>query len=104
MPEEYKMPEEVAKNFVMNASFTLLDKTFMASDTWGNRDINNEGAQVCFIFDGNDEEAVNRVKDLFQKAELAGCKIPMPLGPTEWTNLYGSFTDPFGVSWMASAE
>ncbi|RIM07845.1 VOC family protein, partial [Staphylococcus cohnii] len=28
----------------------------------------------------------------------------MPLDKTEWSELYGMFNDPFGVTWMINAE
>ncbi|WP_331466719.1 glyoxalase/bleomycin resistance/extradiol dioxygenase family protein [Macrococcoides goetzii] len=103
MPEEYKMPEEVAKQFVMNAEFEILGQRFMISDSWGQREVNNEGTSVCFTFDGNDEEDVKQATDFYHKAIEAGCKEAMPLGQTEWSKLYGYFNDPFGVTWMINA-
>ncbi|MDT3995954.1 VOC family protein [Mammaliicoccus fleurettii] len=98
-PEEFQMPE----SFTMNASFKLLGKTFLCSDTWQNKDIDNEGAQACFQFNYNDENDREAVIDLFKKAEAAGCKIDMQLAEVEWSPLFGSFQDPFGVTWMANA-
>ncbi|ULG74582.1 VOC family protein [Macrococcus brunensis] len=103
MPAEYKMPDEVAKRFVMNAEFELLGERFMVSDTMGQRPVNNEGVNVCFTFDGNDAEAVEKAEAFFQQAIAAGCEETMPLGATEWTKLYGMFKDPFGITWMVSA-
>nr|WP_243720560.1 hypothetical protein [Macrococcus goetzii] len=37
MPEKYKMPEEVAKQFVINAEFEILGERLMISDSWGHR-------------------------------------------------------------------
>nr|WP_263312724.1 glyoxalase/bleomycin resistance/extradiol dioxygenase family protein [Mammaliicoccus sp. Marseille-Q6498] len=98
-PEEFKMPE----SFTMNASFKILDKTFLCSDTWQNKPIDNEGAQVCFQFNYDNVEDREAIQELFKKAEDAGCKIQMPLNKVEWSPMFGSFKDPFGVSWMANA-
>lgn len=103
-PEEFKMPEEVAKNFVMNASFEINGQTFMLSDSWGKEEVNNEGVSICFTFDGNDEDELQQAIKFYEKAVEAGCKVTMPLGETEWTKYYAMFEDPFGISWMISAE
>ena len=103
MPDEYKMPEEVAKKFVMNAEFNILGKTFMVSDTMGNEPINNEGVNVCFTFDGDNDVERERITEFFYKAIERGCEEVMPLDKTEWTDLYGMFKDPFGITWMVSA-
>ncbi|WP_414055733.1 VOC family protein [Macrococcus equi] len=103
MPEEYKMPDDIAKQFVMNAEFEILGERFMVSDTMGQREISNEGTSVCFTFDGSDEADVKAATDFFNNAVAAGCKVAMPLGPTEWSKLYGYFNDPFGVTWMINA-
>lgn len=102
-PEEFKMPEEVAKNFVMNAEFEMLGQTFMLSDSWGKKEVNNEGVSICFTFDGSNEEEVALAKGLYEKAVESGCEITMPIGETEWTKTYAMFEDPFGISWMISA-
>ncbi|WP_323704289.1 glyoxalase/bleomycin resistance/extradiol dioxygenase family protein [Mammaliicoccus sp. Dog046] len=98
-PPEFQMPE----SFTMNASFKILGKLFLCSDTWENKDIDNEGAQVCFQFDYNNEEDKAAIVDLFEKAKSAGCEMQMPLSEVEWSPMFGSFNDPFGVTWMANA-
>ncbi|WP_232508190.1 VOC family protein [Macrococcoides bohemicum] len=103
MPEKYKMPEEVAKQFVINAEFEILGERLMICDSWGQHEVNNEGISICFTFDGNNEEDVKKVKDFYHKAIEVGCKEVMPLGQTEWSKLYGYFNDPFGVTWMINA-
>lgn len=102
--EEMGMSEEEARTFVMNAEFEILGQHFMASSTWGQKEIDNEGASLCFIFDGEDAEAVNQAKDFYNGAVKAGCQVDMELGPTEWTELFGSIRDPYGITWMLSAE
>lgn len=102
--EDMKMPEELAKDFVMNAEFEILGQTFMLSDSWEKKEVNNEGAAICFTFDGSNEEEVKMATDFYQGAVDSACQITMPLGKTEWTNMYAMFTDPFGISWMISAN
>lgn len=102
--EDMKMPEEIAKDFVMNAEFEILEQTFMLSDTWEKQEINNQGANICFTFDGNNEAEIEQAKAFYNSALESGCKIIMPLGPTEWTKMYAMWDDPFGVTWMISAN
>lgn len=100
MPEEY----QVDADFTMNASFNILGETFYCSDTWKNKKIDNSGAIVTFTFDGSNEAEKEKAKAFFDKAVEAGCEVTMPLGKTEWSDFYGMFNDPFGVTWMVNAE
>ena len=84
MPEEY----QVDGDFTMHATFEILGQTFYRTHTWKNKKIANSGAIVTFF-----ENAIN-----------GGCVATMELGQTEWSPLYGMFNDPFGVTWMISAE
>ena len=102
--EQMGMDEAEAETFVMNAEFEIFDQKFLASSTWKQKEIDNEGASVCFVFDGKDTEAVHKAKTFYDQAVEAGCRVDMELGPTEWTELFASITDPYGVSWMLSAE
>ncbi|WP_411843317.1 VOC family protein [Salinicoccus sp. HZC-1] len=102
--EHMGMSLDEAENFVMNAEFEILGQHFMASSTWKQKEIDNEGASICFTFDGKDNEAVEKAKDFYGRAVEAGCKVDMELGPTEWTELFASIRDPYGISWMLSAE
>ncbi|WP_338061514.1 glyoxalase/bleomycin resistance/extradiol dioxygenase family protein [Staphylococcus ratti] len=103
LPEEYKMPKDVAKRFVMNAEFKILGETFMVSSTRDERPISNEGTNVCFTFDGSNDADVKAATDFYKRAIEAGCEETMPLGETEWSKLYGMFKDPYGVTWMINA-
>ncbi|GGB06707.1 glyoxalase/bleomycin resistance/extradiol dioxygenase family protein [Macrococcus hajekii] len=103
MPDEYKVPQEVASKFVMNAEFVLLGNRFMVSDTMGQRPVNNEGVNICFTFDANDTKEIEKATAFYNQAIEAGCEATMPLGQTEWTKLYGMFKDPYGVTWMVNA-
>lgn len=100
------MPKDKMRNpdFVMNASFTFFGQKIFCSDTWDNRDIDQSGSNLCFTFDQNNRDEVQQIKDLFARAEANGCTIDMPLEEAEWTDLFGSFTDPFGISWLLSGE
>lgn len=82
----------------MNAEFEILGQTFMLSDSWEKKEVNNEGVNICFTFDGSNEAEVAQAKDFYQSAVDAGCHVTMPIGETEWTKIYAMFDDPLGVS------
>lgn len=100
MPEEFQVPPD----FTMNASFEILGERFYCSDTWKNKKIDNSGAIVTFTFDHSNEADKAAAQAFFDKAVEAGCEVTMPLGATEWSEFYGMFNDPFGVTWMINAE
>ncbi len=102
------MPEnERPKNsneFVMNASIEVLGNVIFLSDSWGNRPVDHEGSNVSFVFDQKDKNEVAKVQAFFKNAIDLGCEETMPLAPSEWSEIFGMFTDPYGVSWMFSGE
>lgn len=102
--ESMNISEEEAKEFIMNAELEILGQAFMLSDTWGKEEVDNQGVYICFVFDGEDETEVKQAKDFYQNALDGGCEVLMPLGETEWTRIYALFKDPFGISWMISAN
>lgn len=101
-----EMPAEEKRNpdFVMNAEFRLFGQRVFCSDSWGNQPVDHAGSNLCFTFDQADPTDVSKIESLFAKAEALGCQISMPLGKSEWTDLFGMFTDPFGISWLLSGE
>lgn len=102
MPEDQR-PESPA-DFVMNASIEILGNTVYMSDSWGNTEVDHAGSNLCFVFDQHDVSEVEKVKDFYQLAIDNGCKAEMPLEASEWSELFGLFIDPYGVSWMFSGE
>lgn len=102
--EEMGMSQEDAESFVMKAEFEVLGQKFMVSTTWEKKEIDNSGANVTFVFNTSNQEDYDTVKQFYRKAIEAGCVADMEEGPTEWTEYFASFKDPFGVSWMISGE
>ncbi|MEY8371182.1 VOC family protein [Aerococcaceae bacterium 50-4] len=102
MPEDErpKNPNE----FVMNASIEVLGNQIFLSDTWGNKEVDHGGSNLSFVFDQHDENEVAQVKSFFKNAIDLGCEETMPLSPSEWSELFGMFKDPYGISWMFSGE
>ncbi|WP_153831916.1 VOC family protein [Fundicoccus ignavus] len=100
MPEEERLNSE----FVMNASFTMFDRLIYCSDSWGNQPVDHAGSNLCFTFDQNNDDDIAQIELLFAKAEELGCEITMPLEAVEWSERFGMFRDPFGVTWLLSGE
>lgn len=100
------MPDEELANseFVMNASFTMFDQLIYCSDSWGNQPVDHAGSNLCFTFDQNNDEDIAQIELLLAKAEELGCEITMPLEAVEWSERFGMFRDPFGVTWLLSGE
>lgn len=101
---ESDMPESVDKDFVMHAEIEVLGHPFYISSTWENNPINNEGAMVCFTFNPDDAVEKEKIMAFYQKAVDAGVQVDMPMEETEWTSMFASFKDKYGVSWMLSGE
>jgi len=90
--------------FVMNASFTIFGNFIYLSDSWGNQAVDHDGSNLCFAFDQDDADEVDKVKAFFENAIANGCEVLMPLSPTEWSNIFGMFKDPYGITWMFNGE
>ena len=100
---EFKdVPAEVKENFVMNAEIEILGHGFYISDTWNGRDINNEGAMMAFVFDLETER--EQMVSFYEQAVASGVDVQMPMDETEWTSMFASFRDKYGVNWMLSGE
>lgn len=102
--DEMGMSKEDAETFVMNAEFEILGEKFMASSTWGHKEIDNSGAAAAFTFDIKNAEELKQMKSFYSSAIEAGCHVDMEAGPTEWSEYFASFKDPYGISWMISGE
>lgn len=96
------MPGSIDGDFVMHAEIKILGHSFYISDTWNKQKMNNDGAMVCFTF--NIETEKETIESFYQQAVDAGMEVRMPLGETEWTSMFGSLKDKFGVEWMFSGE
>ncbi|WP_213810791.1 glyoxalase/bleomycin resistance/extradiol dioxygenase family protein [Jeotgalicoccus sp. WY2] len=70
----------------------------------GTKEIDNTGAILAFTFDINNSDELQQVKQFYEKAIEAGCRADMVAGPTEWTEYFASFKDPYGINWMISGE
>lgn len=96
------IPAEVKENFAMHAEIEILGSGFYISDTWNNKPINNEGAMMAFVFDLETEK--KQMISFYEQAVDSGVDVQMPLEEAEWTSMFASFKDKYGVNWMLSGE
>lgn len=103
MPADMKPADP--EHFVMNASFEIFGNRIFLSDAWNqNETIDHSHSNLSFVFDQEDPEEIQEVKDFFELAVANGFRIEMPLEATEWTNYFGMLVDPYGLTWMFNGE
>lgn len=91
-------PPESDNDRIGHVSLKLSDTTsLMGSDISSAQSANFVMGNNTYInINAESEEEARRLFDGLS----AGGKVEMALADTEWANLYGSFTDKFGVNWM----
>jgi PhnB protein len=88
--------DEDWKNKIMHSRLVIGDDTlFMISDSMKGSEFSSKGNIELSI--GLEDEAQTR--ELFTKLSEGGT-VTMPLAPQFWGDLFGMFTDKFGVRWM----
>ena len=95
-------PMEVSedkKNNVMYVEFTFDEGAFMASDTMGEKSL-NEGNNVSLSVGLKDLE---KTETYFNNLAEEGT-VNMPLQDTFWGARFGSLTDKYGINWMFNCE
>lgn len=99
--EVYKMSEADGEK-IMHVSLPIGGGTIlMGSDTGGEWSSNlKEGNNFSISINADSTEEANRIFNGLS----AGGIITMPLGKTFWSELFGMFTDKFGINWMMSYE
>jgi PhnB protein len=70
---------------------------FMASDTPNNMEYRS-GTNMSMSLSGDNEEELSG----YYAKLLAGGTIGMPLEKAPWGDMFGMFTDKFGVSWLVN--
>jgi PhnB protein len=93
MPEGTPGIEGVQKGWLMHSKLEGGDIKLMASDTLNASPV---AKKVSLSLGGTDEDYM---RELFDKLS-AGGKIFMPLKKETWGDIFGSFTDKYGVEWM----
>ncbi|WP_024799940.1 VOC family protein [Nocardia sp. BMG51109] len=91
------LPEE-AKNLVAHAALPLrgTDHLLMASDCPPGQTVNTTAPAYAVSVDVDSREEAERI---FRELS-AGGDVSLPIGKTEWAELFGMVTDKFAVPWM----
>lgn len=91
---DYPLPEE-AKSMIMHTRLRISGSNVMFSDVFPNMPfIEGNNVTLAIVSDSKEEiqSAFDRLKE--------GGTIGMELQETDWTSLYGSLTDKFGIHWQ----
>ena len=96
MPEnpEYPLPEEM-RNHVVNARMFIVGSLIMFSDLWPGMEA-VPGNMVDLSVLSTDMAYMRRA---FDRLAVDG-QVGMPLGPTDWSVLYGDVVDKYGIHWQ----
>jgi PhnB protein len=85
--------EGVQPDWLMHASLKGGAANLMASDT---AEASEQSKKVTLSLGGSDEAAMRQV---FDKLSAGGSRVK-PLEKMFWGDIYGDFTDKYGVDWM----
>ncbi len=96
MPGVNRVPEN-ERNRIMHAALPLGDSMLMASDILESMGQKVNLGNGFYIMISPESEA--EARRLFNELS-AGGKVEMALEKMFWGDLYGTFTDKFGVQWM----
>lgn len=99
--EGQKMPDADGEK-IMHVSLPIGGGTIlMGSDTGGEWSSNfREGNNFSISINADSAEEANKIFNGLS----AGGTVTMPLARTFWSELFGMFTDKFGINWMMSFE
>jgi PhnB protein len=94
----HPIPDE-AKSLIMHSRISIGGSTLMLSDTFpGMPFTQGNNFSLSLTLTSADE-----LKSAFEKLKDGG-KVIMELGPTFWSELYGSVVDKFGIQWQFNLE
>lgn len=90
-------------NLVMHTSLKLNEHTMlMGSDcveSFGQKVVNGNNTSIMI-----DTKTKEEAQAIYEALSKNAQKIEMPLGEQFWAELYASFIDQFGISWMVHYE
>ncbi|AIM36314.1 VOC family protein [Sphingobacterium sp. SG20118] len=104
MPADPNFPTPAdAANKVMHTAIKINDTVMlMGSDCiegFGHKATTGTNAYLML-----DTQTAEEAKDLYAKLTAGAQNIEMPLGEQFWAELYASFQDKYGISWMVHFE
>lgn len=92
----FPMSEEL-KSLVIHACVEICGNNIMFSDSPPDMELIC-GNNISISLSSNDKK---QLTDWFNKLS-AGGQVPMPLGETFWSKLYGFTIDKFGIGWQVN--
>jgi len=99
---EYPLPDE-AKNLVSHTAIALNDSTMlMGSDCF--EGFNQKAIPGTNTYIMLDTDTPQEATNLYAALSVDAQNIEMPLGEQFWAELFSSFTDKYGISWMIHYE
>lgn len=87
------VPEGFTGANLMHSSLKKGDVALMASDTIEASEV---AKKVTISIAGDDEEKLTGIFNALSE----GVEVPYPLKKESWGDIFGSFTDKYGVDWM----
>lgn len=101
-PSEGQKMSDADGEKIMHVSLPIGGGTIlMGSDTGGEWSSNfREGNNFSISINADSAEEANKIFNGLS----AGGTVTMPLARTFWSELFGMFTDKFGINWMMSYE
>lgn len=98
----YPLPEE-DKNKIMHIAIPINESTLIMGtdclDSFGQKAVSGNNMYIML-----DTTTADEARNLYEKLSEGAQKIDMPLGEQFWAELYASFVDKFGISWMIHFE
>lgn len=92
--------DEIEKGKIMHISLPIGGNILMGTDIPPNRPKAVNGTSVSISINTDTEE---EARDIFAKLSKNGT-VEIPLQDMFWGDLYGMFTDKFGIQWMINYE
>lgn len=98
MPEDdsFPMTDEI-KKLILYSDLDVCGSKIMFSDVMPGMGF-VEGNNITISLSGDDKDLL---KTWFEKLSEGG-SVPMPLGETFWSKLYGFTIDKFGIGWQVN--
>lgn len=92
----FGMPEDMDfSKTTMHSSLSIGGATLYMSDNMTGEVLAKTNASVLI-----EPDSLEQVQNFYDKAEKAGCEITMKFEKQFWGDYFGSFKDPFGISWQ----
>ena len=90
------VPEEAdLDKMTMHSTLKIGEASFFMSDNFTGEVLEKQNMAILITPD-----SLEQAEFFFKNAEEAGCQISMKFEKQFWGDYFGSFVDPFGISWQ----